>query len=289
MAVLEDGDFELQGVLLKGTPDYPIYVQEFDPGKTEHQDEDVLNPLDGTLMMGRDRVVPPKWEFKLGMGDFTKGPALRSLGELMRVWQVPQTEPGVVFPLKYKLDGRVRQVFGRPRPFSFNPEMLVNVGYVVAVAGFHLQDAQYYDIVRQSVQLRMLAQPVGSGFTAPFLVPIMTDAGQGRAGFAVNNGSAPAPFTLRINGPVGNPKVSGPGWFLHLNRSIAEKDWVEVDTRAFTVRTRGGADIPGSLTRSSRLLSARLKPGRNEIIFEGVDPTGISNINLSWFDAYYEH
>lgn len=289
MAVMEDGDFELQGVLLKGSPDYPIYVEQFSPGKTDHTQQDAQNPIDGTILMGRDKIIPPDWEFELGMGDFTRGPALRSLGELMQVWCRPETEPGVTFPLKYMVDGRVRQVFGRPRPFSFNPEMLVNVGYVVAVAGFHLSDALHYDVTPKQINLQMIRQNVGGGFRVPFTVPILTDPGNSRNGFATNLGSASAPFTARVNGPVVNPVVSGPGWDLVLDYTILEGDWVEVDTRRHTVTSQSGANLSGSLARGSRLSSARLKPGRNEIQFEGTDSTGISNVSITWFDAYYEH
>lgn len=289
MAVLEDGDFELQGVLLKGSPDYPIYVQEFDPGKITHTDQDALNPLTGNLLMGRDSVIPPDWEFKLGMGDFTRGPALASLGELMRVWNSPERTPGAEVALKYKLEGRVRQVFGRPRPFSFNPEMLVNVGYVVAVAGFHTNDSLHYGVDQRALELDMLMQPKGGGFTVPFLAPILTDAGQARNGYAVNYGSAPAPFKVRITGPQVNPIVSGPGWRLELDYTILEGHWVDIDTKANTVRHRNGANLSGKLKRSSRLLSARLAPGRNAMSFTGTDPTGISRARFTWFDAYYEH
>lgn len=289
MAVSEDGDFEIQGVTLKGSPDYPIYVQKFDPGKTDHRDQDELNPLDNTILMGRDRVLPPVWEFTLGMGDFTPGPALAALGQLQRIWNVPERTPGAETALVYKVGGRTRQVFGRPRPFSFNPEMLVGLGYVVAVAGFHLNDALHYGTALRTLQMSMIVQKVGGGFKAPFTAPILTDAGQSRNGFADNLGSAPAPFKLRINGPVINPVVTGPGWNLRLGYAIPEGQWVDIDTKLNTVRARNGANLSGLLSRSSRLLSAKLAPGRNEIKFSGTDNTGISNIRLTWYDAYTEH
>lgn len=289
MAVMEDGDFELRGVLLKGTEDYPIYVQQFDPGKIDHRDQDILNPLDDTVLMGQDRIIPPTWEFKLGMGDFTPGPALEALGQLMRVWCVPMRDAGAETSLRYKVGGRVRQVFGRPRPFSFNPEMLVHVGYAVAVASFHLNDPVHYGVDLRRLSLKMFSQSVGGGFDVPFFAPILTDAGSSRNGFATNYGTAPAPFKARINGPVINPGVSGPGWSLDLDHTILEGGWVEVDTRSRTVTTNSGAHIAGRLSRSSQMLSAKLAPGKNEIIFTGTDRTGLSGVELSWYDAYTEH
>lgn len=289
MAVMENGDFELSGVLLKGTADYPIYVLEFDPGKSDHRHQDAYNPLDDTVQMGRDYVSPPDWEFKLGMGDFTQGPALEALGELMKIWRNPQREPGAVLPLKYMVGGRVRQVFGRPRPFSFNPEMLVGVGYVVAVAGFHLQDGLHYDTTQRRLTIDSQIQEAGGGFTAPFYAPILTTAGNSRNSYATNNGSASTPFTARFYGPTINPKLTGPGWNLALDYTISEGDWVEVDTRNRTAKRKSGADVSGVLSRKSRLLSARLKPGRSELLFTGNDPTGISRVDVSWFDAYLEH
>jgi len=286
MATLQEGDFELDGFLLSGSRRSPLYVMALARGNTRDRSQDQENPIGDTILLGRDFRTPAGWAFslRLGHGDVTV--ARENLEAVARAWDEAPRGPGETSILRYRLDGEVRRMYGRARNFNPDPSLLWAFGRVLASAEFHASDRLHYTDAAQSLTLQLL-KPSAGGFRFPLRFPALSSPSANRQGIITVEGSAPTPPTIRIYGPVLNPRVSSTGWAVGLTTTLAHDQNVLVDTRLGTVRRSDGANLSGSLTRESYLPEARLRPGAQEIIFSGTDPTGTARCAVSWRPAYY--
>ena len=111
-----------------------------------------------------------------------------------------------------------------------------------------------------------------------------------RPGWITNHGNVATWPSLRIHGPVTNPRV----WntvtrrALELRLSLRAGEWVELETRPSTCwALRNGTDnVAGDLTPQSRLDLFAVPRGRSEIGWSGDDPTGTARLDVSWRAAY---
>lgn len=288
MSELTDHDLEIDGYRIGKA--YPIFAESVDPGTPEHRVQDVDNPLGDSQFFGRDYVSGTSWTLALTSNTSDAQSALAAMAELSKRWNNPAKRhtPGAVSELKYSVGGRVRKVYGRPRKFSIQPTGAgLNSGVLKAQAEFVTADPLYY--MDEAFTLSLSYAPgVRRGLIAPIVAPIILNSGAGqRQGQILVGGDAETPFTVRVHGPITNPKVrsdSG-GWELEVKTSLAYDQHLTIDTRTHTVRRSDGASMAGFLTRKSRL-TARLRPGAQEIIFSGNDPTATSRATVSWNEAY---
>jgi len=288
MAVLQDGDFELDGYLFSGSREQPLYVMGFniDPGRSRNQD--VPNPMAPELLQGRDVRTPPLWRFGFRVGHGGAAATLASLAGLTRAWNALAAVPGAESVLRYAIAGRTRLVYGRAREMFPDYSQVYNLGRVVGSGDFQPRDVWFYDDAMQSLTVGLVPDTTG-GLIAPLRSPLSTAAGSQRQGVVSVGGDSPAPMELVFKGPVTNPVASSTGWQVGLTATIAYDQTVTVNTRTGTVLRNDGASLAGALTRRTYLPEARLRPGARELIFAGTDPTGTASCTMRWRNTYQSY
>lgn len=286
-ATLQEGDFDLDGYVLSGDKSRPVYVVGIDPGVADTRDQDRLAPHSDQRYFGQDQQSGPTWELELRTGgNVSAREALSSLGDVTRAWRGAPRGPGEESVLRYRAGGRVRRVYGRPRAFTPDLNLLYSLGYVRAGARFVTADTLHYDDSSSSVTVSLIPGNAG-GLRSPLISPLTTVAGGKRQGIVQVSGDAPAPLEVTFRGPITNPGVSSRGWSIGLTGTLAYDQSVTVDTRLGTVKRNDGADLGGWLTRSTFLPEARLLPGAQEVIFTGTDSTGTATATVTWRNANY--
>lgn len=285
MAVLQDGDFELDGYLFSGSRRRPLYVQGFsiEPARTRVQD--VANPMAPELRQGRDQRTPPLWRFGFRVGHGGAAVTLADLAGLTTAWNALTAVPDAESVLRYAIAGRTRRVYGRAREMSPDFSMVYDLGRVVATGDFHPRDVWLYDDEMQSLTVSLIPTST-RGLKSPLKAPLTTAQGAQRQGQVTIGGDAPAPVELEFKGPIINPVASSTGWEVGLNLTLAYDQTVTVNTRTGTVRRNDGANLAGVLTRRTYLPEARMKPGARELIFAGTDPTGTATCTMRWRNTY---
>lgn len=285
MAVLQDGDFELDGYLFSGSRRRPLFVQGVEVETAKDRAQDVLNPLGDDLLQGRDHRVPPLWRFALRVGHGGAKATLANLAAVTRAWRKLDAVPGAESVLRYAVDGRTRLVYGRARDLQPTIGQVYDIGRVVASAAFQTKDVWHYADELNTLTVGLV--PVSSGgLVAPLISPLTTVAGAQRQGLVTVGGDAPAPVELVFKGPIVNPKASSTGWEVGLNATLAYDQTVTVNTRTGTVLRNDGASLAGALTRRTYLPDARLRPGDRELIFSGTDQTGTASCTMRWRNTF---
>lgn len=285
MAVLQDGDFELDGYLFSGSRRQPLYVLGFNIEPARIRVQDVPNPMAPEILQGRDQRTPPLWKFGFRVGHGGAAATLSRLAGLTAAWDALTAVPGAESVLRYAVAGRTRRVYGRAREMAPDYSMLYDLGRVVSTGDFQPRDVWFYDDAAQAVTVSLVPNSTG-GLKAPLRAPLTTSAGSQRQGIVTVGGDAPAPVELVFKGPITNPRASSSGWEVGLNTTIAYDQTVTVNTRTGTVLRNDGASLAGTLTRRTYLPTARLQPGVRELTFAGTDPTGTATCTMQWRNTY---
>jgi hypothetical protein len=128
--------------------------------------------------------------------------------------------------------------------------------------------------------------PVASGgVTFNMAAPITFGAaGSGGTVLAPNAGSAPAPWTARLDGPLTNPSIihQEQGLTLMLVGSVLAGEFLTVDVLSRSILLGGTASRYGFLAAPAWFL---LNPGTNTIRFNAVSGTG--TLTFNWRDAWW--
>lgn len=290
--VLEEGTFSLDGYKFGGENDAVLVVPGgFDSGTASRRDQDAVNPLGDAVRFGRERLTPPLWSWTLQTNKDTTADGLDAIEQIESRWIADSVRatPGKVQTLRYNIGGRTRRVYGRSKRFSQAVNAMTFQGIAGAVADFQLADPLHYDDTEYVTEISILAGRA-SGIKSPLTGRLSTVAGGDRIDTIKEvGGNAPAPFVAVIKGPIKNPYIEGPGWKIQLNTTLAFDQSAVIDTRpwAQTVMRNDGVSLGGTLARTSRLTTARLKPGSASIKFGGSDSTGRAKATFSWRPAFY--
>lgn len=286
-ATLRNGDFDLNGYVIAGDDSRPVYAVGVDLGVAEHRTQDEFNPHGQDRYFGQDQLSGPTWTLELrAERNITTEQALAALAGVTRAWRAAPDGPGEESTLRYMAGGRIRRVYGRPRAFTADPNLLYSLGYLSMGAQFVTADTLHYDDVEDRLTVGLVPGNAG-GLRAPLIGPLTTVRGGQRQGLVLVEGDAPAPMRVVIQGPVTNPVVSSTGWRIALTGTLAYDQTVTIDTRKGTVRRNDGADLGGWLSRTTFLPEARLRPGTREIVFSGTDATGTATATVHWRPTYY--
>lgn len=259
----------------------------FDPGSADWLVQDQDDPFSGVTRFGRDVRKGPTWTWALHVNQQDEEGALDALADLAEAWAPEDLDGGDVLVMRYKVGGRVRRVYGRPRRFSSPPDNKILGGMIPVTADFKLLDPHYYDDSPQSIMVGTEYTSEG-GFVFPVTFPVLTLPGGFTNGSAFVLGRRKTWPTIRINGPVVNPEILATNWNLKLTANIGEGHYIEIDTRPWkrTVTVDGTNFVPGALNPQTRLRDLFLEPGAQSFGMRGISGTGTATATISWYPAY---
>lgn len=289
---MRDYEFELDGFTWGPFADVILDGHDaFDTGTVTLRSQDSAFAQGDGVQFGRDFREGQTWSWKLLTNRQTPEEALDTLGTFSALWAADRvrSKPGAVLPLKYRVGGRERRVYGRPGRLAAPPNNRILSGVVPITCDFRCADGLTYD--EEPDQATVSLQPaVEGGFGFPLVFPLITAEIVGsREGEIVVGGTAATWPVVTIHGPVINPRVAllNEPWEIGLDYSLAAGESVVIDTHPWArtaVRSDGGS-LGGYLTRKTRLSTAQLTPGRHSFVFRGTDETGTARATIAWRNA----
>lgn len=190
--------------------------------------------------------------------------------------------------LRFALGGTEYVLFGRPRMVEANSE-LIGVGKSFTSAEFVALDPLIYAGTESTTGAFGLPTFVG-GLTVPFTVPFTIDAEavDGEA-TAENVGTVDTGLTLRIDGPVEEPRVTvqGPDTVetIRFDGTVPSGRFLLIDTAGRTATIDGlpQASRRGQITGDWPLLP----PGESTILFRAADLNDAGTLTVTWRSAWW--
>lgn len=258
----------------------------FQPGGYTWETQDSANPINGAYAFGRDHLLGPSWAWNGHVDREDTETAVESLAELATAWRggAVTDSPGQLCAMRYRLAGRDRRVFGRPRRFEANPNNLIMAGFTAVATDFQCVDANTYDDIESTSKISMVSGSDG-GFIFPVVFPISSlPVGENSNQIVVGGDVSTFPV-VRFDGPLTNPILQTDHWTLSLTMSIAAGEYVEIDTRpwAQTIMLNGTSSAAGALGRRQWLSNMALEPGRHDLTFRG---SGNGACEVRWRSAW---
>lgn len=264
----------------------------FDPGETSWLTQDQANTRRGVTGFGRDVQGARTWTWSSHVDQDDTESALEVLDDFSAAWAPENLArlPGEVTALRYRLAGRDRRVFGRPRRFAAPPTNRVLGGYVPVTHDFATVDAFTYDDVESSAEILYSSSVEGGGFSFPAPMPLATRSSEGTGSDQiVVGGRARAYPIIRFNGPWTNPAISTSDWTLSWKGEIGPNDWIEIDCRPWrlTVLDSSGASRVGGLDRRTWLEDVWFAPqSRPQVNLDGIAASGSASATIRWRNTW---
>lgn len=307
-AVLGEKQYEIGGIVFGLGARVEVKSDGWTPGGPDLNRSDVKRASGDGVRFGRDRHGSATWGFDLFTNADSEDAdaeqqAWDALAELHNAWgddDVRQTS-GAVVPLRYRIAGQTRRVYGRPRRWTPSPNNLSLSGRIDVVADFNTVDHLVYedDVVEEWIDIAPPDDP-NAGLIPPFIPPVTTTPRSApRQGQIVVGGTVPTPIELEFHGPVAEAKVEVPGkpasapgrqpfpgWTAGLKYAVLADDPVTLDAHpwvnAATKKSGGGAEV----TPRTRISRMWLPPGTHDVIFTGVDTTGSASVAVRFRNAH---
>ena len=283
MSLDQDWQFDLDGYVF-GT-DADVHLVEWGPGEEDIRTQDAVLDADDARVFGRDRRTPGVLSFDLEIRERAPDDALAVLGPLRASWDGPRTEPRAVSTLRYRLAGRTRRVYGRPRRFTPVMSDLV-LGRVPVVADFALSDINHYSDAEHSVSSDLTGSTNPLGVSSPIRSPFAATFGAWTAPqrTAVVSGDRSTWPIIEFHGGT-NPWCEVAGWRCRVLASLNWDETVIVDTRPWVrSSTLNGSYAP--LDRGSRLAEMALPPGNWPVRYGNDSSAGAPSVVVRWRDAF---
>lgn len=283
MSLTADFQFDLDGYVFGTGTD--VHVAEWGPGEGDIRVQDA--PLDGddVRLFGRDWRTPGSINFDLEIRERTVDDALEILGPLRSSWDGPRDTPRAVSTLRYRLGGRTRRVYGRPRRFTPVASELV-FGLLPVVADFVLADVNHYDDTERSVSSDLTGSTNPLGVSSPIRSPFAAAFGEWTAPartMVVGGDRATWPV-VEFRGGV-NPWCEIAGWRCRVLASLNWDETVVVDTRPWVrSSTLNGSYVP--LDRGSRLAEMSVPPGNWPVRYGNDSSAGAPSVTVRWRNAW---
>jgi len=195
---------------------------------------------------------------------------------------------GVEAPLTFQLPGFAgggkRRVNVRPRRFEQPGTLEQSRGLATVELQLFATDPRVYDDAESSGQVGLPSG--GTGLTWPLTWPLNWGAiSTSGSVFATNDGNFSAPATIRVDGPVVNPRIENltAGQTIEADITVNTGDFLLFDTAARTVMLNGTASRYANLTSMSQWWD--LAPGSNEIRFRASTATAAA-MTVTWRSAW---
>lgn len=289
-ADLLDYQWEL-GDLVFGVDRQIGHEADATPGTYTWRTRDTPSPIGDATAFGRDLIEPGTWAFKLFTDMHDAASALAVLEQAALQWRGDsvRSTPGEAMPLRYRLAGRTRVVYGRPRRFDAPLDNRLASGYVAITSDFKMASELYFDDIERNIPVLAIA-PTTGGFTAPFTTPITTEEQLAtRPNQFTVDGVMPTPGIFEFTGPSSDAFIEIDGDMrIQLTGTIPVGITVTVDARPWVMSAyrSDGAGVAGMIHRRTRLPRLLLAPGSHQATYGGYDETGASSARIRWRPAH---
>ncbi|MFB7500411.1 hypothetical protein ACFC09_38025 [Streptomyces sp. NPDC056161] len=291
--------FEIGGVVLGAGTRIPIGNIE-GLGSPATRPQDVDNPTGDGTFPGQDFYGPRTLRFEAGIktpGDPTAATDLLSRLELAVDNPAARTRPEGRAVLRGRWPGhRTRRLYGRLRRMEATSTATAINGWIPLDIEFAGLDPRWYDdeLSQLTLGLDQAAQHKNGDQAADQVLYVPAGRGQAdpddRPGWVTNQGNVSTWPSLRVHGPVANPRVwnTVTGHVLELRLTLRAGEWVEMETRPGTcwALRNGNANVAADLTPQSRLDLFTIPQGRSEVGWSGDDLTRTARLEVSWRSAY---
>ncbi|WP_316521117.1 hypothetical protein [Kitasatospora brasiliensis] len=291
---LADWQLDVAGVLIGHGTD--VLIEDIDGiGTPERRAGDRPIPDEDGNYPGKDTYAPRTLRITAGIR--TPGNPAAGLDQLAELERAADTKvrltPGATDVLRIRRPGQpVRRQYGRLAGVEAISLADAPFGWIPIHVTFVALDPAWYADTPSGLNLGLdVSNQRGQGFGAPLRAPMTTGTAdpKARPGWALNTGNRPTWPTVRITGPVVNPKVwiEGTDAVLDLAVVLGDGETLDIETRpgTRTVIRNGLGSAAGALTRASRLDAFAIPPGRSEVRWTAQDATGTSRLALTWRDA----
>lgn len=288
MPDLFEKQFQLNGVTFG--MDSPIDISEWRPGSPEQRSSSVALPSSDGMSRGATYWGSTVWGWTLFTNAEEEDEAYALLAALKKAWDSDDTRttPRAVVPLRYRVAGQNRIVFGHPTRFDAPPTNESLSGVIRIVCEFELSHPIVFDDDLKSHTVGIVPPlELDAGIVVPHLMPVVSTAGAAVRETAITvGGDAPTPVMITIRGPVSSAEVRTSFWSAKLVDPVIDGDPVTLDASpwvaAATKGSGGGVRLNPRVTRISKLW---LPPGTHEISFLGEDLSGAATATVSWRNA----
>ncbi|MFC8449494.1 hypothetical protein [Kitasatospora sp. NPDC057223] len=293
---LADWQIDVAGILIgHGTN---VLIEDIEGiGTPDKRTGDRPIPAEDGSYPGRDTLSPRA--LRIDAGIRTPGNPGAAFDQLALLENAADTDvrltPGATDALRIRRPGQAtRCQYGRLIGVEATTLARAAFGWIPIRINFAGLDPVWYADTPSGLTLPLdVSAQRAQGFTAPLRAPITTGTAdpKARPGWAVNGGNRPAWPTIRITGPVINPRVwitGMPDAVLEFAVALGDGETLDVETRpgARTVTRNGLGSAATTLSRASRFDAFRIPPGRSEVRWTAQDATGSSRLALTWRDAY---
>lgn len=286
---LDEFQFDLDGYVFGlGMPVF-IDAEGFDPGDPDNITQDGSNPITGARAFGRDMHSAQTWTFACYLSTEDVESALAAAAAMGSKWRDEKWLPADARAmLRYRIGGRTRCVFGKPRRFSFKPGNALLQGNLPPLATFDTVDVKHYDDVESFVDI-LKAPSISGGFEVPFEAPLVVEvpANDVPQGSIEVGGDTSTGFAIDFFGPLTNGSVKvGDEFTAGFTGTLQAGQSLTIDGRpwATSVTRTGGADVV--LSRDTRLNRAVVRPGNYQAVLSGSDETGTARCRVRWRNAH---
>lgn len=290
--------FEFGGVVLGRGTRIPVGDIE-GLGSPATRPQDVDNPVGDGTHPGQDFYGPRTIRIEAGIktpGDPVAAADLLARLELAFDDPTARTHPAGRAVLRGRWPGhRTRRLYGRLRRMEATSTANAINGWIPLDIEFAGLDPRWYDDELSHLTLGLdqaakhkhdrtvdqaLGEPAGCDRAHP----------DDRPGWITNHGNVASWPSIRVHGPVTNPRIwnTVTGRVLELRLSLRAGEWVEIETRPTTcwALRNGVTNVANDLTPRSRLDLFAIPRGRSEIGWSGDDPTSTARLEVSWRSAY---
>lgn len=303
--LLESAEEDADGLHMgTGTP---VNVATFDPGAPDLKNADSDRPMADGIAFGRDFRGGRLLSLDLHALSYTPALARAPYGDSAGAEPVVETltwadrvesawaadrvrlSPGAVQVLRWRIGGRTRRAYGRPRRCAPSAAT-VHAGVVPLTADFQAADDLFYSDQRK-VTTVTVAPAANAWTTWPLDWPVLwTKAASGNAGTITVGGTRATWPSFTIYGPIASPSIVIAGFGeIKLNTSLAYDQVLYLDTRPWNrgIRRESGANLAGALdTRATPLSLLRIPPGSYSVALKGTDATGTASLVVEHRDAF---
>jgi hypothetical protein len=288
MTLTRDWQFDLAGVGFGYGES--VSLGKFERGGFSVRDQDQPSVDEDAIIFGRDHKTPDAWNFTLytDLSDLTN--ALNTVEALENLWDASGTRdtPQAVLPLRYRINGRIRRIYGRPRRFSATPQSVAQQGKIGIVADFLPAHTGTFDDSSNDQTFAVGTATFGpSGVTFPVTFPYLwggtTGSPQTRTLTVAGTQRTFAIATITAgSGILTNPYLVIDGTTLKLSGSLSPGDSVVLNSNPWEtgIYRTDGTTSSLVLDAISVLSTLRLDPGPHTITFGGTDGTGSAHATV---------